>query len=66
MEIIMPAYQTMEEYHCLMMEAQIEFYLWEDEKRRGRAADKVKHNAIRLAKLEARKAFTDALDIEAT
>lgn len=66
MEIIMPAYKTMEEYHYLMMEAQIEFYLWEDEKRRGRVADKAKHKAIRLAKLEARKAFTDALDIEAT
>lgn len=53
----MVAYQTLEEYHCLMMEAQIEFYLWEDEKRRGRKADKVKHKAIRLAQLEARKVF---------
>lgn len=64
MEVIMPAYKTMEEYHCLMMEAQIEYYLWEEEKKVGRKADKVKHNAIRLAKLDARKAFTDALDIE--
>lgn len=64
MEVMMPAYKTMEEYHCLMMEAQIEFYLWEEDKRKGRKADKEKHNAIRLAKLEARKAFTDALDVE--
>lgn len=61
----MVAYQTLEEYHCLMMEAQIEFYLWEEEKKRGRKADKAKHKALRLAKLEARKAFTDALDLEA-
>lgn len=66
MEVIMPAYKTMEEYHCLMMEAQIEFYLWEEEKRKGRVADKAKHKAIRLAKIEARKAFTDELDVEVT
>jgi hypothetical protein len=60
----MVAYQTLEEYHCLMMEAQIEMYLWDEEKKRTRKADKVKHKAIRLAKLEARKAFTDALDLE--
>ncbi len=53
----MAAYQTLEEYHCLMMEAQIEFYMWEEEKRLGRKADKAKHKAIRLAKLEARKVF---------
>jgi len=61
----MVAYQTLEEYHCLMMEAQIEMYLWDEEKKRTRKADKAKHKAIRLAKLEARKAFTDALDLEA-
>jgi hypothetical protein len=61
----MVAYQTLEEYHSLMMEAQIEFYMWEDEKRSGRKADKAKHKAIRLAKLEAKKAFVDNFDIEA-
>ena len=60
----MVAYQTLEEYHSLMMEAQIEFYMWEEEKRSGRKADKAKHKAIRLAKLDARKAFSDNLDIE--
>jgi hypothetical protein len=60
----MVGYQTLEEYHCLMMEAQIEMYLWDEEKKRTRKADKAKHKAIRLAKLEARKAFTDSLDLE--
>lgn len=60
----MVAYQTLEEYHTLMMEAQIEFYMWEEESKRARKADKAKHKAIRLAKLEARKAFSDNLDVE--
>lgn len=60
----MVAYQTLEEYHGLMMEAQIEFYMWEEEQKRNRKADKAKHKAIRLAKLEARKAFSDNLDVE--
>jgi len=55
----MVAYQTLEEYHALMMEAQIEFMEWEAEKRVNKKIDKAKHKAIRLAKLEARKAFRD-------
>jgi hypothetical protein len=39
-------------------------YLWDEEKKRTRKADKAKHKAIRLAKFEARKAFTDSLDLE--
>jgi hypothetical protein len=53
----MAAYYTLQEYHALMMEAQIEMYLWDEEKRTRRKADKSKHKAIRLAKLEARRAF---------
>ena len=60
----MAAYQTLEEYHALMMEAQIEFMEWEAEKRVNKKIDKAKHKAIRLAKLEARKAFVDNFDIE--
>ena len=51
------AYYTLQEYHALMMEAQIEMYLWDEEKRTRRKADKSKHKAIRLAKLEARRVF---------
>lgn len=50
-------YRTLDEYHALMMEAQIEMYLWDEEKKRARKADKAKHKALRLAKLEARKVF---------
>jgi hypothetical protein len=54
---MMIGYQTLDEYHALMMEAQIEMYLWDEEKRRTRKSDKAKFKAIRLAKLEARKVF---------
>lgn len=59
------AYNTLAEYHSLMLEAKIEFDEWERDSKKNRKATKLKHSALRKAKLEARKAFTDALDFEA-
>lgn len=52
-------YYTLDEYHSLMLEAKVEFDEWEREQRKKRRAKKVKHKALRVAKLEARKAFSE-------
>ena len=48
---------TTAEYNQLMAEAVQEFKQWEKDKRKNRVADKAKHKAIRLAKLDARRLF---------
>lgn len=50
-----PMYRTLEEYHQLMMEAQLEFLAWESEKKHTRKVDKETARAFRLAKLDAKK-----------
>lgn len=52
-------YYTQAEYNSLMLEAKVEFDEWERDKRKQKKATKVKHKALRLAKLEARKVFGD-------
>lgn len=56
-------YYTMDEYHSLMMEAQIEMYLW-DEERRTASRKRKESTAVRAAKMEARRTLTESADYE--
>jgi len=51
----MAAYYTLDEYQTLMMEAKVEFHLWEQSHRRKRRANAEKHKIIK----EARQAFLE-------
>jgi hypothetical protein len=51
----MVSYNTVEEYHQLMMEAHLEYLSWLDESRRQRKSDKVKFAKVRRATLSARR-----------
>ena len=52
-------YRTLEEYHSLMLEAKVEYDEWERTQRQKKKEKTLKHKALRLAKLEARAAYSD-------